>query len=217
MVDNISVTPGSGVTVAADDVSGVLYQRVKQSWGVDGSATDVSATTPLPVASTGTYISVSGAYAARPANTTQYTPGDCWNQNTSPGSITFSNIAAVNNGGAVITDVHVLSSANQTATLPLSGELWLFDGSVALPSTTDNTSFTVTNAQYATRVAVIPFTLGSTGDPTAGTGNAGTHERTSITVQCASSSTSLLGLVKVTNAYTPVSGEILSFKLVGQR
>lgn len=48
MVDNINVTPGSGVAVAADDVGGVLYQRIKQAWGTDGVAVDVSSTNPLP-------------------------------------------------------------------------------------------------------------------------------------------------------------------------
>lgn len=53
MADNVQVTPGSGATIAADDVSGVLVQRVKVQWGVDGVATDASAATPLPVAVTG--------------------------------------------------------------------------------------------------------------------------------------------------------------------
>lgn len=50
MADNIGYTPGTGATVAADDISGVLYQRVKPTWGEDGAATDVSAAAPLPVA-----------------------------------------------------------------------------------------------------------------------------------------------------------------------
>jgi hypothetical protein len=49
MADNIQVTPGSGPSVAADDVGGVLYQRIKPAFGADGSATDVSAANPLPV------------------------------------------------------------------------------------------------------------------------------------------------------------------------
>lgn len=49
MADNINVTPGTGKTVAADEVGGVLYQRVKLAAGVDGAATDVSAAAPLPV------------------------------------------------------------------------------------------------------------------------------------------------------------------------
>ena len=40
MVDNIEITPGTGSTVAADDIAGVLHQRVKLSIGADGSASD---------------------------------------------------------------------------------------------------------------------------------------------------------------------------------
>lgn len=49
MADNISVTPGTGVTVSGDDVGGVLFQRVKVSLGNDGVFDgDVSATNPIP-------------------------------------------------------------------------------------------------------------------------------------------------------------------------
>lgn len=57
MADNVGYTPGTGATIAADDISSVLYQRVKISEGADGSATDVSAANPLPV-------SVPGAVSA---------------------------------------------------------------------------------------------------------------------------------------------------------
>ena len=49
MADNIGYTPGSGAVVAADDVGGVLYQRIKPAFGTDNTAVDVSADTPLPV------------------------------------------------------------------------------------------------------------------------------------------------------------------------
>lgn len=49
MADNIAVTAGSGTTIAADDIGGVLHQRVKISQGADGSATDVSSAAPLQV------------------------------------------------------------------------------------------------------------------------------------------------------------------------
>jgi NADPH:quinone reductase-like Zn-dependent oxidoreductase len=50
MADNIGYTPGAGADIAADDVGGVLYQRVKLTTGEDGTATDVSEAAPLPVA-----------------------------------------------------------------------------------------------------------------------------------------------------------------------
>lgn len=52
MADNVGYTPGTGATVAADDIGGVLYQRVKIGVGDDGLAVDVSATNPLPVSAT---------------------------------------------------------------------------------------------------------------------------------------------------------------------
>ena len=40
MSDNIDVTPGTGKTVATDDVGGAQYQQVKINIGADGTATD---------------------------------------------------------------------------------------------------------------------------------------------------------------------------------
>lgn len=53
MPDNVGYTPGLGATIAADDVGGTLYQRVKIAVGADGEAYDASLTTPLPVAIAG--------------------------------------------------------------------------------------------------------------------------------------------------------------------
>lgn len=50
MGDNVPVTPGVGATIAADDVGGVMYQRIKVAFGVDGVATDVSPAAAFPVA-----------------------------------------------------------------------------------------------------------------------------------------------------------------------
>ena len=50
MADNVGYTPGSGASIAADDIGGVLHQRVKVGIGADGSATDVSSANPMPVA-----------------------------------------------------------------------------------------------------------------------------------------------------------------------
>ena len=75
MADNIAVTPGTGVTIAADDIAGVLVQRVKPTWGVDGTATDVSTANPLPVAVPGS-VAVTGAFyqATQPVSLAS-TPG----------------------------------------------------------------------------------------------------------------------------------------------
>lgn len=53
MADNVGYTPGSGATVAADDIGGVLHQRVKLGVGEDGTAVDVSPANPLPTQESG--------------------------------------------------------------------------------------------------------------------------------------------------------------------
>lgn len=51
MADNFAFTPGNGATGAADDIGGVLYPRVKATWGPDGTAndTDVASGKAMPV------------------------------------------------------------------------------------------------------------------------------------------------------------------------
>jgi len=61
MADNVSITPGSGATISADDLGGVLVQRVKIQIGADGSATDVTSSNPIPVSDAGTTLSVDDA------------------------------------------------------------------------------------------------------------------------------------------------------------
>lgn len=51
MADNTLLNPGTGGdTIATDDIAGVKYQRVKVTFGADGTATDASSANPLPVA-----------------------------------------------------------------------------------------------------------------------------------------------------------------------
>ena len=60
MSDNIGYTPGTGAIVAADNITGVLHQRVKLGVGGDGVAVDVSTANPMPVTAPGG-IAVTGA------------------------------------------------------------------------------------------------------------------------------------------------------------
>lgn len=48
MADHISITPGTGTTIATDDIAGTHYQRIKLTHGVDGVAVDCSGSNPLP-------------------------------------------------------------------------------------------------------------------------------------------------------------------------
>ena len=87
MADNVAITPGTGATVAADDIGGVLHQRVKISQGADGSATDVSSAAPLHVAPA-SGVAIVSANFNRPADTTAYATGDLVANSTTAGSVT---------------------------------------------------------------------------------------------------------------------------------
>lgn len=60
MADNVGYTPGEGAIVAADEILGILYQRIKMTFGVDGVATDVSNDNPLPVNAVGEIVEALG-------------------------------------------------------------------------------------------------------------------------------------------------------------
>lgn len=60
MADNVAITEGTGTSIATDDIGGVQFQRVKVTYGDDGSATDVSSSNRLPV-DTGT-VAVTGTF-----------------------------------------------------------------------------------------------------------------------------------------------------------
>jgi len=58
MTDNVDVTPGSGATIATDDVSGVQFQKVKLDMGADGASSPLgvgqqakAASLPVAIAS----------------------------------------------------------------------------------------------------------------------------------------------------------------------
>lgn len=56
MADNTVLNAGSGGdTIATDEIAGIKHQQVKVEWGVDGTATPVSAANPMPVVQTGTH------------------------------------------------------------------------------------------------------------------------------------------------------------------
>lgn len=53
MADNFDITPGTGKTIAADEISTTLYQRVKLIHGADGvNSGDVSTSNGLPIQDT---------------------------------------------------------------------------------------------------------------------------------------------------------------------
>jgi len=92
MADNVGYTPGTGATIAADDIASVLYQRVKISEGADGSATDVSSANPMPS-------SVPGAVSATILSLTTAATGTNW---TAFASTTCQSLDIVNTSSVAI-------------------------------------------------------------------------------------------------------------------
>ena len=56
MADNVGYTPGVGATIAADDIGGVLYQRVKMIHGAEGIAHETADNNPMPIKAMGELI-----------------------------------------------------------------------------------------------------------------------------------------------------------------
>ena len=208
MADNVSITAGSGTPVAADDIGGIYYQRAKMVWGADGTANDVSTTNPVPTAGNAATITTS---VTRPSDTNAYAANDAWSSSTStPAAITFTNVFRASGGSAIITGIDVISSANKATAL--QAELWLFDTAPTVIN--DNAAFTITDAEYETVVAKLPFTLDSPGNSSAdATGNIGAFWDGLCVLVTGVGSANLTGLIKVLNAYTPVSAEKLTFRL----
>lgn len=135
MADNLSITQGSGTTIAADDVAGVLYQRVKLAQGADGSATDVSSASPLQVtlANTGsntTAVKVDGSAVTQPVS-------DGGGSLTVDGSVSITGTVAVtDNSGSLTVDNAGTFATQESGALLTSAQL--LDDVII----TDNAAFT---------------------------------------------------------------------------
>ena len=147
----------------------------------------------------------------RPANVTQYTAGNALAAATGNLYLTFTGVGTSNGQTVIIDNVKVQSTASPTQKILV--ELWLF--SVAPTGVADNAAFAVPtgeafNNDLATIIPVTP-----------------TYESTTLTIleapnlnrhiELASADKNLYGMVKVLNAYTPVSGETFEFQIKGYR
>lgn len=124
MADNVAVTPGTGASLAADEVGGNLHPRVKVSIGADGIAADQ-----------GTY-KVSANFN-RPANTTAYAVNDAVNDNTTAGSVTELSWS-IPAGAGILRRVRVKKSDQTVATPTI--RVWLYD-TVFASAAGDNAAF----------------------------------------------------------------------------
>lgn len=159
MADNVNITQGTGTIIAADDIAGVLHQRVKLSQGADGAAVDVSSAAPLNVtlANTG-------------ANATPIVVDLGANNDVTVASLPLPTGAATSalqtQPGVDIGDVTINNAAGASAVnIQDGGNSITVDGTVAVSGTVTVASHAVTNAGT--------FAVQNTAATPAGTNNIG--------------------------------------------
>lgn len=141
MADNTTLSVGSGGDViSTDDIAGVKVQRVKVQYGADGSATDVSASSLLPVDAAGqrttsgtittststitltgltggtAYVYISGTYAGV-TFTVENSPDGGTTWFTAP----FFGTLTTNNATQIVTTVSPGTNATAAYAVPLNG------------------------------------------------------------------------------------------------
>lgn len=142
----------------------------------------------------------------RPADTSVYAVNDALSDSTSApttGGFTFTSAARSSGGSGIITDAFITTSADP-GTL-LQGEIVLFDQAVT--NINDNAAFAISDTEVKTLIGIIPFTLEDVGN------NGYYHARNlNIGFTCVGSA-NLRFLVRVKNAYSPASAEVLTFAI----
>jgi hypothetical protein len=169
MADNVSITAGTGTTIAADDVgSGVLVQRVKTTWGPDGTAndTDVASGKPMPVQlRNATGVDMSGTDGIKIASTQLGALGPAAMAASVPVTI------ATNQGSYPVAatlsaeTTKVIGTVNVTATqAPSNGQATKANSTPVVPATdwVYNTGYYVTAAAGAT--TTLQSSAGAVGD-----------------------------------------------------
>lgn len=160
-------------------------------------ASDQSA---VPTSNFATTVSVT---VTRPANTTAYTASQVWSTSTTAptvGGNVVTGAGRASGGSGLITDLVITNSANAA----LQGELWIFDTTVT--AVNDGAAWALADADVLKLVGVVPFLTtvqpsnGACWIPALGMG-----------FTC-SGSANLIFLIKLTAAYTPISGEVFQVR-----
>ncbi|WP_192246036.1 hypothetical protein [Mesorhizobium silamurunense] len=141
MSDNLTVTPGTGVSIAADDVGGgLLVQRTKTTWGPDGTANDVDVASgkPMPVQLRGS------DGTDRSSSLKTLTDLGAGEYETVAASVTAQTLGATGAAGDFISHILVIPSTVD------AGHVLLLDGA---------TSITVFEGGTASLSNLVPFII----------------------------------------------------------
>lgn len=210
MVDNVAITAGSGTTVAADDVGGVLHQRIKLSLGADGSAADANSSSGQLLVSGS--IAVVSANFTRPADTTTYAIGDLIANSTTAASVvalSWATAARFSGGAAMIRRARINKS---TTTITVSSfRLHLYASDPAASSGITNGD----NGVWLTKVAGYLGSIDVSADKAfsdAAKGTGAPSIGAEITFVPGSGST-IYGLLEARAAYVPGNAEVFTVEL----
>lgn len=219
MADNANVTAGDGsIIVATDKIGGVDYQRVKLTHGADGTASDASATAPVPGYTPGGLQAIPATAFNRPANTTAYTAGDLVADTVTAGSVAVVAIPnAVRAAGEFLRVERVRLRKSGTGLTNASFRVYLCR---ALPafSVGDNGVLNTAGALAIDDVVYVVgwFDVVMDRSATAGArGVAAPNVGAAVTLS-PSSGTTLYAIIEALGAYTPVSAETFNMTLEGQ-
>lgn len=135
MADNVSINQGSSTTIATDDVGSVHYQRVKLTWGADGTATDVSTAAYLPVDGGKNFVVQvtptvsSAAYADGDTLASAMVVVDAARVNSGTGMLSYITMAAdTTTATAGSVDVFILNAPTTGSTITENSTLGIVDG-----------------------------------------------------------------------------------------
>ena len=143
----------------------------------------------------------------RPANTTQYTAGDVV-ADTVTRTLRFADVVLSPGSGGIVQSAMVIDSSAESTKPDL--ELYLFNANIV--SQADNAAWAPTDTEM--RACVGWISLLSTSFKTCGANGMIQSADKSLAFNCAVGSRDLFGVVVARNAYTPVSAEQFTFKLV---
>lgn len=180
-----------------------------------GNAVPDSAAAPKPVTVIGTTgttpapfvpaVSTLTTSITRPADTNAYAANDAFANSTSApttGGFTFTAACRASGGYGTITDMVVSASAGTA----YQGEVWIFDQAVT--ATNDNAALSVSDADILNFVGAIPF---NTTDVNAAN-SVSTTTGIGMGYTCVGTA-NLRYLVKIMNAPTPASAEVLTVRI----
>lgn len=180
--------------------------------------TDAQFATRLPLAVVG-QTAVARVSIARPANTTTYAIGDAWSDSDAAPTVPSFAAGRINGGTGRITGLKVICSANQarqTPALPLPAfQVLVLD--TTFTALEDNTAVDLSDAEAARLVAIFDVTTGDWIESNPGVGALGNLMANVPPLMlnppvfaCLAGSQDLYIAIRMTNAYTPTSGEVLT-------